>query len=293
MSWLILALAAAFLYAFVNILDKFIVTKLIKNPLTAVIALGPFGIFGAAVVYIFHGVSPISTANMFLSILSGVIAVVATSFYFKAAKIEEISRVIPVLYMNNFFILILATIFLGEVFTLQKYIGIFLLVFGAIFISSEKFDMRPRKAFWIMMAGGIIYAINAVLIKYLLSFTDFWTIFSYSRVGVFLAVLPLFYLYHKDLFSILRKQGLKVAGVLSLDEIISLSATIISFAAVSIGPVSLVSAIYSVQPFFVLMLSVAISTFLPKILKEKIDRKTLLLKAAAIAAVIIGAVLIA
>ena len=62
--------------------------------------------------------------------------------------------------------------------------------------------------------------------------------------------------------------------------------------AMSIGPVTLVQSLISTEPLIVFILSIIISVFFPKILKEEIDRKTLLLKAVAIAAVVIGAVLV-
>jgi len=56
-------------------------------------------------------------------------------FYFKAIKIEEISRVVPLLSFSPLFVLIFDAIFLGEVFTSLQYLEIFSLVVGVFLIS--------------------------------------------------------------------------------------------------------------------------------------------------------------
>ena len=293
MSWVIYALLAAFLYAVVGIVDKFTITKWIKNPFVPPIIFGAMGFLFSAAIYFFQGFAQLSTFNIALAIFVGIISVVASVAYFKAAKIEEISRLVPMIFISNVFVVILAAVFIGEIFTLEKYAGIFLLIFGATMISSRKFDFKPGKAFWLAMLSGFIWASTAVIVKYLLSFADFWTIFSYTRIGMFIGILPLAYFYLNDFFLAVRKHGNKVIGVMSVNEILALSGIFSATYAMSIGPVTLVQSLISVEPFIVFILSIIISIFLPKILKEEIDRKTLFLKAVAITAVIIGAVLVA
>jgi hypothetical protein len=56
--------------------------------------------------------------------------------------------------------------------------------------------------------------------------------------------------------------------------------------------VTLVNALASVQPFFVLAFAVALSIFYPKILKEEIGRSAVALKLIAIAMMFAGVILI-
>jgi drug/metabolite transporter (DMT)-like permease len=71
-----------------------------------------------------------------------------------------------------------------------------------------------------------------------------------------------------------------------------LAATLCSVAAVSLGPVTLVTALSSLQPFFVLVFALLLSRFLPGVLKEETGRSTVFLKLASIALMFAGAVLI-
>jgi hypothetical protein len=81
-------------------------------------------------------------------------------------------------------------------------------------------------------------------------------------------------------------------AVLSVLYAFSMAMVNISVAAVSLGPVTLVTALSSLQPFFVLVFALLLSRFLPGVLKEETGASTVLLKPASIALMFAGAVLI-
>jgi hypothetical protein len=94
------------------------------------------------------------------------------------------------------------------------------------------------------------------------------------------------------MISTVKKHGKKVVALMSLAETLNLVAVLFLTIAASIGFVSLVSALSSIQPLFVLLFIVILSIFTPKILKEEIGKKTLLLKFIAIVLMITGAILV-
>jgi uncharacterized membrane protein len=70
-------------------------------------------------------------------------------------------------------------------------------------------------------------------------------------------------------------------------------AIILFFYAASLGPVTLVSAIGLISPFFTLFFAILITKYLPKVLEEEIDRGTVVaLKAIAIVLICLGTYLI-
>jgi len=147
--WIFFSILAALCWAIVNIVDKYILTKWVRNPLIPVIILGIIGLIASIIVYFIYGFSYLSYFNIFLAFIAGIFYLLMSIFYFKAVKIEEISRVSPLFYLSPLFILFFAAIFLGEVFTPLKYLGIFLLVFGAILISSRNLSkISLGRAFW-------------------------------------------------------------------------------------------------------------------------------------------------
>ena len=291
--WAIFSILAALCWAIVNIVDKYILTKWVRNPLIPVIILGIIGLIASIIVYFIYGFSYLSYFNIFLAFIAGIFYLLMAVFYFKAVKIEEISRVSPLFYLSPLFILFFAAIFLGEVFTPLKYLGIFLLVFGAILISSRNLSkISLGRAFWWMMLSAIALTINQILTKHLLNFTDYWTIFAYTRVGAVIGLLPIAYIYFPELIDTVRRHGKRVVAIISANETFNLLGVLSITIAVSIGYVTLVNALSSVQPFFVLLFAVILSIFYPSILKEEIGKSVIFLKFIAIILMFIGAILI-
>jgi len=293
MSWILFSILSAVVWAIVNTVDKYVLTKLVKKPVVPLMILGIIGLIASFFVHLFHGFSYLSYFNIALAFVAGILYVIGILFYFKAVKIEEISRVIPLLYLSSLFVSILAAIFLGEIFTPIKYLGIFLLIIGAVSISSKNFiKFGFGKAFWFMVLASLVFSINAVITKYLLNFVDFWTIFSYIRIGAFFALIPTFCFSFKDLILAVREHGKKTVILISLNEILALFAVILITIAMTKGYITLVNALSSVQPFFVLLIAVILSVFYPKILKEEIGKSAILLKLIAITLMFVGVILI-
>jgi len=291
--WVIFSISAAFLWAVVNIIDKYVLTKWVKNPFVPIIIGDVIGLLISFFIYFFIGFSHLSYLNIALAFIAGIFYILAILFYFKAAKIEEISRIIPLFSLAPLFVLILATIFLGEIFTPMKYLGIFILIIGAILISSKNFiKISFGRAFWFIMLSSLAISVNSVISKYLLNFADFWTIFSYTRIGTIFALVPIFYFNFQDLLFTLKKQGKKVVGLISLAGLLNLIAVLFITIAFSVGYVTLVNALSQVQPFFVLFFATILSIFYPNVLKEEVGKLTIVFKFIATILLFIGAILI-
>jgi transporter family protein len=290
--WAELSLLAAVIWAIVSILDKYIIDKLAKNPNVSLIFWISFGLLASAVICAFHGLMPISYMNAGLSMISGIFLVLGSQLYFKAVKIEEISRVVPMNYLIPLFVLVLAAIFLGEIFAPLTYLGILLLVAGAVMVSMKKAEFRVGKAFELMIASSLAFAVTGIISKYLLGIVDFWTVFSYTRMGTIVPLIPLIYLNYRDVLLVFREHGAKAFALMSSAEILDASASLIFASAVSMGFVTLANALISLQSFFVFLIAIALSLFWPKILKEEIGSSTLIAKFVAIALMFMGALLI-
>ncbi|MFC1800784.1 EamA family transporter, partial [Nanoarchaeota archaeon] len=180
MSWILFSVLAALMWAVVNIVDKYVLTKWVKNPMVNVIILGFVSLLAGVFVYFFKGLSELSYVNVLIALAVGGLYVLVCWFYFKAIQVGEVSRVVPLFHLSPLFVLIFAGVFLGEVFSFSKYFGIFLLIIGAIMISSEKLTkIRFGKAAVYMTLSALAVATYEVIMKHLLNFADFWTIFSY------------------------------------------------------------------------------------------------------------------
>ena len=293
MLWVILSISAALCWAVVNVVDKYVLTKWVRKPIVPVMTLGIVGLAASLLVYLFHGFSELSYINIFLTLVAGVFYILTAVFYFKAVKIEEISRVVPLFFLGPVFVLVLAALFLGEIFTPIKYLGIFFLVIGAVLISSKNsLKLSFGKSFWFMILAVVSVSITGVLTKYLLNFADFWTIFAYVRIGMIFPLIPIFYFNFPELVKTIREPGKKVVGVMSANESLNVVAALLFTMALAVGYVTLVKSLASIQSFFILLFVVILSIFYPQILKEEITKKTIALKLSAIILMFIGVVLI-
>jgi drug/metabolite transporter (DMT)-like permease len=290
--WAELSLLAAVIWATVSILDKYIIDKLAKNPNVSLIFWISFGLLASAAICAFHGLPPLSYVNTGLAIISGIFLVLFSLFYYQAVKIEEISRVVPMTYLIPLFVLVLAAIFLGEIFTPTIYLGIALLVIGAVMISMKKAEFRIGKAFALMIISSLAFSVTAVISKYLLGFMDFWTMFSYTRIGTIIPLIPLLYLNYRDVLLVFRERGARALVIISSTEILDALALLIFSFALSIGFATLANALLSLQSFFVFLIAIILSLFWPKILKEEMGNSTLIVKFVAIALMFIGALFV-
>jgi len=165
---------------------------------------------------------------------------------------------------------------------------------GAILVSQkDSINFKFNKAFWFMVLASGAVAVSVVITKYLLNFADYWTIFSYTRgLGVFIALLPIIYFNFNDLFFEVKKNGNKVIGLMSTSEILNVFAGLSITFAISVGSVTLVTALSSIQPFIVLVFALIISIFYPAIFKEDLKKANIFIKVIAIVLIFIGVILI-
>lgn len=92
--------------------------------------------------------------------------------------------------------------------------------------------------------------------------------------------------------SDIHQLNLKILALVLLTTIITLFGDMSLLFAIKSGPVSLVSVVGSTQIAMLFVMTLLLSKYFPKILKEKTDRKTLLTKTFAIGLMIIGLILI-
>ncbi len=289
MSWILFSVLAAFIFAVVNIIDKLILTKWLKTPIIPIIAQGIIGFVASLFIYFTYGFSELPYSLIFLAAISGIFNILTIFFYLKAVKTEEISRVAPLFFINSLFVLIIASIFLGENFTAAKYLGMSLLIAGTILISIKKsLKSSFGKSFWYIILAALASAICAVITKYLLNYSDFWTIFAYARIGTIIVLIPVFYSNFPEILSSIKRMSMKSLSMISANEILNLIGILFVTVASVSGPVALVKSISSTHPFFVFVFAIVLSIFYPKIIKEEIGMSTLSLKFIAIVIMFFG-----
>jgi drug/metabolite transporter (DMT)-like permease len=277
MSWIGLSILAALVWSVVNVLDKLTLTKWPIPPILLVILMSIIGLIASIGIFIFYPVHFLPFPLMIWAFLAGASYFATTYLYFYAVKWENVSRVIPLLYLTPLWIALIAHFFLDEHLRSTQYWGISLLIAGAVLISVKKFQtFHLNKALLAVVLSCLCFAINQVITKYLLQHTDVLTTFAYVRFSTFLATLPLLLLNLRSFYRVYKENGIQPFLLDTASQGLNITGLFIFVSATSIGYVTLTNALVAIQPLFVLLLVAGISHFYPTLYKETFDKKTFL-----------------
>jgi len=295
MDWLIFTVVATVFWAVGVVIDKYILTKHMQDPFSYQLLL----IIVEAPVMLLLLFTSISTALPWslLGIVGGFCLYPGFILYFKAMVIEESSRVISLWYTGTIFVPIFAYVFLAERLSLPSYLGIILLVLSAMFISYRKEKGKKTvisPALGLILTSGVVFAGYEVLTKYVLGALDYLSYFFWNFVGTAILGFTLFCFpkIRHNFLNDIQKVNRTVLLWRIINTSIGLIGTVFYYIAIASGPVSLVSATGSLEPLFVFAITLFLSLFVPRILKEETGKKVLVIKGLAIILTVVGAWLI-
>jgi len=294
MEWYIFALLAPAFWAMNNVFIKFLITNKYKSYFPMIFTVISCDAVFAVAVLVF-GTVTYSFPYSLLALAAGLMPLTAFWFFSKAIITEEVSRIVTLFQLIPVFVVFLSVIFLNEILGIQRYLGIGLIVIASILISYKKADKKPFSgALKFMIPFGIIIAAYTITDKTLLGYLDYWTVFFWNLLGTFLGALFLLILPkpRTEIIKTTSTVGKKAIFTTFAGEGLYVIGTICSLIALSLADASLASSLFGLQPFYVFFYAIILSLFLPRILKEKINKETLLLKASAVALMFIGTWLI-
>lgn len=286
MGWVEFVLVAVVIWAICNIMLKYITGRFIRN--VVVLAMGMGFVLGIISLLIipFTGLYFPSFLVLIAALVSGILYVIALIPFLKSLIFEELSRVVPLWQFIPIFVLILAFVFLGERLTVNSYIAFAFLVAGGFFISVKRVKglFRLSKAFFLMLLSSFLFAIYIVLIKYVFSNTSYWNGFIWIRFGSLLvAVVLLFFAKpRRDFVRVWKNLSKGIKSIFITEETLNFAGLIFLNYAVAIASVSMVYALERLQPFVLLVFTLILSRWFPKILKEEVNVKVIVTKFVAI-----------
>lgn len=279
MNWISIALAAYFLLALSYVIDKFILSERVPKPSVfafyvallsfATIFLVPFGFY-------WQGIGITLEAAV-----SGALYIYAVLFLYKAVKVNEISRVSPLVFaVTALATVFISVAFLGEKITFLNFSGIFFLVAGGLLISFD-LPVKSKKifnGFNNSVIAGILFAFAYAIAKHVYGGSAFINGYIMTRAGIFLGGLGLLLIpeYKKQIFSSFkdiknnRKKNLATAAIIIGSKALGGGFSILLNYAIFLGNVSVVNAIASVQFVFILIFSGLASLKFPKLFGEKL-----------------------
>lgn len=289
MLWVFYTILAAVLWTFMDLFSKFILDKEIGDPLIAG-ALSGIPTFAVLILisFIFLKSMP-SPSGHLVSFAAGVFYAGANLLYYSGIQKEEITRFIPTLSFTTIFTIIFAFFLVDESFSLPVYIGIFSIVLGAILISMKnKKHFQSFAGFIFAVACAMFFALRNTFLKLATNTFSLWNVTFWMGIGGLL-ISSIFFagrLKKVDWKATTGEKHLIVSGFLFPFGYIAYAI------AISIGPVSLASAVLKIKILLIFAGSTLISRLHPEIIHEKMGRYTLLQKLIAGFMIIAGVIVI-
>lgn len=286
--WILFASIAAFGWAFVVLLDKFVIDSEIDDAMGTGGLHAFFNCLAVVGIAYFIGGFAFNIGILISGFVIGGLYVVANYFWFAGVGSEEVSRFAPVLSFDIVFISILSFIFLGELLTPFAYAGVALTVLGCILISLEDplHSLRKMKSSWGLLAAlasAFAYSVREVIFKHVSTGIEIWPLLFYFGIAGMIFSTPLIYRSREAIME--NTEGLELMVVSGL---VSGVAQATFFLAVSIGSVVLVSTITKTRFLLIFFGATAISRLHPEIIHEPLDRKILAQKLVATLMIVVG-----
>ena len=290
MFYIWIAVIAYLVFALNGVVDKFLLTKAVRHPVAYAFYIGITG--PLTFVLAPFGLKLVSFSDLFIAIVGGACFVWALYFLYVATQQTSISRLLPIEGgFVPFFTLIFAYIMLGERLTTPQLAAFIFLVSGAVLIAFRKDAGRwhPKALGYAVMAA-VLFALSFVLTKYIFNQTNFVSGLIWTRLG-FLAVSLSFLIPKKSRQHIANATEEATPGNKILYYGARLSgglAGLMQNYAISLGSVIIVNALQGVQYAFLLLLTIFLSKYYPKILRERITKLILAQKILAIVFISLG-----
>ncbi len=136
----LLALISALLWGIAPLMDKYVIGSGVSPYLANVVRIAgalAFLLIITSIVKDFS-VSKLTLKNVLLLIAAGIIASgIAMVVYFKALKLSQASKVVPITSIYPLFTVIFSALILGENVNLKVVVGAILIVIGLVLVSGE------------------------------------------------------------------------------------------------------------------------------------------------------------
>jgi uncharacterized membrane protein len=296
MNWFIYAIAAPFLWAIDNHIDKLVLNRYYKDvrPGTVMfLSALTNGLFSLLIFCFYRGSLHLPLSSELLILFAGCLYFVAAFPYFYALKQDEASRIAPLFQAQPIFAYILGASFLGELLSPKEMIAGLIIIIGSILISIDLdngFKLK-QKVFWLMMLSTLLVAIGAFLFKFVGETAGFWPTAFYQYLGTAAAGVALFILSpsrRNDLLSVMNTFGKPVFAIGLLTESINTAARVAFNFATLLAPLAVVTFVAGLQPIFVFAIGIVVTILMPRLGKENLVRKHLLQKCISISMILVG-----
>lgn len=271
MNYLPFALLAYFFNGIAVLIDKFLLTAKIKDPLVYIFYISLFSFVILLLLPLTH------VPSLFVFVLASISTIIWTSglyFMYKALQVGLVSRVIPIIGVLIPIFLVVEAIFSKSV-SQAELIAIFVLVLGLIFLTI--FEWRghlKRNELLFEFISAILFAISYIILRRAFLMDDFMTVLVWSRMVFIPLAIVLFLIPITRKMILIKDEGTKFslkskAGLLFMfGSVAGGSSELLITFSVSLATPALVNSLQGSQYLFLFIASLFLGKKFPEIFKE-------------------------
>ncbi|MGA2417672.1 MAG: DMT family transporter [Candidatus Staskawiczbacteria bacterium] len=239
------------------------------------------------------------SAALLWIILAALVYVIGLYAMFYAIEKFDVSKVMTTIGATQpILIFVLTWLFFGAVaMSKTNILAFILLIAGSIIISFEKNSKATGSYFKITIFSSLMFSLNYVFQKFVFFNQPFFQGLIWINIFVFLFAL-VFLLSRNSRKEIFEKKGILDKKTMSLFICSQASgglANILQSFAIFLAPVAflpIVNSLRGVQYIFLFLMTLFLSIFFPKILKEEISKKIIFQKIVSIILIVAGLALL-
>jgi len=293
LDWVSTAVVSTAVLGMVNIIDSHLLSRRMPSLQVFLVPAGTISLlYGLVIFYLFPLPDGVGFWPLMVTVGSGIARTLALLLLLYTLKMEEVSRVIPMASTYPIFVAIIAIPVLGETLDYLGWIAVIIVVTGAVIVSTRQSPGGSTtwlgRAFFLLAGSSLLMAVANVSTKYALDYISFWhmywiTIFCMAGIFMLISLRPRIL---KELVNM--KQRNSSIALVAFNEILVVAGVAMSFRAMEMGPISLVSTIVSSRPVFVVIYALILSRVFPTFLKWQPGKLILALRLIAIAMIVGG-----
>ncbi|MFH0791614.1 MAG: hypothetical protein V1905_00110 [bacterium] len=308
MIWLILTIVSYMLFGVTAVIDKFLLTKTVASPKKYAFIVGILGTLVFPLI-ILVDTSGLTIFQITTSLTAGILFIPTLVVFYEALKRYEASRVMPIYGgLTPIFILIIIFIIFGDknILNLREVMALVLLIAGSIIVTYSK-NKFTSSIFILPTLAALMMAIVSVITKVAYEGQSLISAIALMRAGSLTG--SLFLIFDKEIrdfviqffrkpFGALRVENKINKGIMIflINQGLVVVASLMQNIAVYFSEmkyVAIISAMAGVQYAFILIITIFLSRYFPQIMKEDINKKTLIVKIFSISLIIGGLALLA
>lgn len=282
------------LHAFSNILDNYLTNRLFDKKTTLIFYAALLNVLFLPFLFLFTGLPDLPNQSSLWPFIGLAIINIAYLYpYYKALEQNDTSSVIALFSLGQIFVPILAFFIVGEVLAPIQYLGVGVIICASVALSIQKgTKLRMNASLWWMLGCTFILAFEYVLYKFVFVSVNWITGFTwpviFSFFIAFLLLMP-----KATRIDIVNNWGVfkRKSHVFATEELTTFLGIAAGTYAVSVAPVTVVKAIMSTEPAFVLLYASLFSHRFPEVFKEEVDRNSVKRKLLIFSIIAIGLLL--